>query len=353
MAYSKRLNNSEKSDPKKILLLWCSPGFGVVDIWLPIIRKLKEKDCIKIDFIFPDPSALRLEDKKSNLFSLTKHFSDRIIYKGYSGRWFVAPTLDLAHAENKLCGFDERILRLSRRLTKGKASRFFFLRMIGRFTSIVSKYILYLKENFRHQCLYNFDLLRNVDGILCDITVESKLANIELRSNFKYVQKFSMFHAMGALWVAPQFICEQPIEKRLDTIVYSMSDLEINGYEKCFGILKENIVHAGIPRQDKDWIDFICNQPYPNKDNLFDSFVFIIGRPASAIIPVERKRKALRDIYDIVCTKYKLKLVIKTHPKESLDEHIYREGLGLKNYGKTWMYSDSHPFILGKESLFL
>jgi len=38
----------------KRILLWCSPGFGVVDIWLPVIRKLKEKGGVTIDFVFPE-----------------------------------------------------------------------------------------------------------------------------------------------------------------------------------------------------------------------------------------------------------------------------------------------------------
>ena len=30
----------------------------MIDVWLPVIRKLKEKNDIKIDFVFPEPSSL-------------------------------------------------------------------------------------------------------------------------------------------------------------------------------------------------------------------------------------------------------------------------------------------------------
>ena len=63
--------HSKTKFPKHILL-WCSPGFGVLDIWLPVIRKLKEKGNIKIDFIFPEPSSIRLEDKSSSLFNFAE-----------------------------------------------------------------------------------------------------------------------------------------------------------------------------------------------------------------------------------------------------------------------------------------
>ena len=52
------------------LLMWCSPGFGLIDTWLPVIKKLKENNKIRIDFVFPEPSSLILEDKNSDLFKL-------------------------------------------------------------------------------------------------------------------------------------------------------------------------------------------------------------------------------------------------------------------------------------------
>jgi len=63
----------------------------------------------------------------------------------------------------------------------------------------------------------------------------------------------------------------------------------------------------------------------------------------------------LKDIYDIICIKHKLKLVVKSHPKESLDGidgKIYRDILGEENYGKIWSYSDRHPIVLGKKAVF-
>ena len=116
----------------------------------------------------------------------------------------------------------------------------------------------------------------------------------------------------------------------------SKSHLEVNGYKKCHGILEKNIVHAGIPRHDKEWIEFICNQFDVVKDDIFDSFVFIIGRQKAPYLPIARKKKALKNIYNVICVKHKLKLVIKTHPKEPLDGidgNIYRDTLGMEKHG--------------------
>jgi hypothetical protein len=165
-----------------------------------------------------------------------------------------------------------------------------------------------------------------------------------------------MLGSLGVSWVKNDTTdCKQFVTKRSDVIVYSMSHLELNWYKKCFMILEKNIVNVGIPRHDNNWIEFICDQTPLIKEELFDSFVFVIGRPASPFNTAERKKKALKDIYNIVCIKHKLKLVVKKHPNESfdgLDGDIYIEALGLENYGKNWIYSDKHQFILGKKAIF-
>ena len=342
--------------PRKHILLWCSPGFGLVDIWLPVIKKLKEKDNIKIDFVFPEPSSMRLESKNSDLFNLAEQFADDVIYRGYSNRWFIASTLIEARNAITFSKFDAKMMLLSVRLTSGKMSKYFVLKLIGKYILIISKYFIRTKENFGKQSQYDFGLLSSVNGILSDIVKEGKFVNKELRNELKNIQKFSMFHGMAALWVEPCLNCKQSITKRSDVTVYSVSHIEEHGYQKCFGILGKNIVHAGIPRHDNDWIEFICSQSYSNKaSKVFDSFVFIIGRAASPCNTIERKKKALKDIYDIICIKHKLKLVVKSHPKESLDGidgKIYRDILGEENYGKIWSYSDRHPIVLGKKAVF-
>jgi hypothetical protein len=344
---------------EKHILLWCENGFASVDMWLSVIRKLKEKEGIKIDFVFPEPYTLGLEDKNSDLLNLTEHFADNVIYRGYSRRWFIASTLIEAHTAingTKFSKFDAEILRLSFRLTKGKASKYAILRVIGKYIFIIYKYFFHIRESFIRQDLYDFSLLGDTDGILFDVTIERKLTHAELRNELKNVQRFSMIHGLNIPWLTSYLNCEQSVVKRSDVTVYSKSHLEVNGYKKCHGILEKNIVHAGIPRHDKDWIEFICNQFDDIKEDIFDSFVFIIGRQVvSHHAAVAGRKKALKDIYNVVCVKNKLKLVIKTHPKESLDGFdgsIYRDVLGVENYGKTWLFSSSHPFVLGKKSLF-
>jgi len=163
---------------EKHILLWCANGFASVDMWLSVIRKLKEKEGVKIDFVFPEPSTLGLEDKNSGLFSIAEHFADNVIYRGYSRRWFIASTLIEARTAvngTKFSKFDAKILRLSFRLTKGKASKYAILRVIGKYLSIMYEYFFHIRENFIRQAPYDFSLLGDTDGILFDVTVEHKL----------------------------------------------------------------------------------------------------------------------------------------------------------------------------------
>ena len=337
------------------LIFWCSPGFGIVDVWLPVIKKLKENRNIKIDFIFSEPSSIKLESKNSDLFKLANKFADRIIYKGYSGRWFSASTLYEAHSGIKYSNTDKKIAEFLQRLVKGRASNYFLLKVIGIFLLKVFKATISMKEDFSQQIVFNFKNLSSVSGVLCDITKEGKRANKVLRSELKMVHKFSILHGIMPSWVLPHFNCERATPKRTDVTVYSMSHLEDNGYQQCYGIEKSNIIHSGIPRHDCDWIDYICNNSFSDNKKIFDEFAFVIGRPSSPYLTPERKRQVLIDMHDIVCNKFNLKLIIKTHPKESIngiDGQIYGDALGRGNYGKTWMYSDKHPFILGEKSSF-
>jgi len=239
-------------------------------------------------------------------------------------------------------------------VTSGKASKFILLKSVGKFLHIISRYIAYIKERFGSLKSFNVDLLKNFDGVLYDITVSKKQSNNMIMEAVNNVPKFSMLHGLNAPWVEPEFNCKQFVKKKSNVTVYTMSHLETHGYNKCFGISNKNIVHVGIPRHDSDWIEFIFNQSHAVEE-VFDSFVFIIGRPASPYNTAERKRKALKDIYNTICVKHKLKLVVKAHPKESLygiDGDIYNSALGAENYGKSWIFSNSHPFILGKKAIF-
>ncbi len=342
-----------QNDTKK-LILWASPGFGMVDVWLPVVKEIKKKNIVIIT-AFPEPSSLRLEESNSDLFQLTEKFSDGVIYRGYSGRLFYAKLLMEAKNNVYINNIDEKILNLSSRLINGRASKLFILKSIGKCIRYIFKIYIKIKEDIKGCDLYNESLLSEMDGILCDITVENKPVNVEIKKQRECIPRFSMLHGLGASWVEKSMCCSNKARIRQNVYMYTTSTLEEPGYNKCFGIKKCNILSVGIPRHDSDWIDYIRSQSKAVNNKDFDSYVFIISRPASNFNTMERKVKAIKHIHDIVCIKHKLKLVIKSHPKESFescDGRIYEDILGKENYGKNWVYSDKHPFEIGNRAIF-
>jgi len=329
---------------------------GVIDIWLSVIRELKKSHSVSVVFVFPDPSALRLVDEDSDLFALGERFSDEIIFRTYSGRWAISESMTFGSKVNKLNRLSLSLHNLERRLLRGRLSTFRLFSLMGRVLHRVLVFLFRLSELLKLIRFVDIGVCCNgVDGILYDVTVEEKPVNQEFLVAASNIPKFSMMHGLGALWTKATLECNKKSLERKDVTVYVSSELERKGYNRCFGVPDENIVHAGIPRHDRDWIEYVCGNSCRVDEHGFDNYVFIIGRPASRYLPPKRKAESLRVIYDVLVRQHKFTLVVKAHPKEDLiglDGEIYNNALGSSNYKIDWMYSKSHPFVLGKGAMF-
>lgn len=339
----------------KKLLLWCSPGFGLVDVWLPVIKEIRESHHAYVIFAFPEPSSIFLEDKESLLFKLADDFADSIIFKAQSGYWYSSEGLSAIQGHSRYDRFIFGLLAIARKLSYGSRSKYFYGKKIGGVIEFITRSISrFIEVSVGFKEFNPVDFKDKFDGVLCDITVGNQGVNSDLYESFKNVYKFSMLHGLGAFWVKKNFNCQDHAQAfRSDFVVFNMSDMENNGYQQCFGVLPKNLIHAGIPRHDLDWMNFIGE--YNSDAECVGDYIFIIGRPASGYNTVERKIKALREISELAYEKYGLKIIVKKHPKESLDGidgKIYREGLGQKSYGEKWIYSSDHPINIGKNARF-
>ena len=63
---------------------------------------------------------------------------------------------------------------------------------------------------------------------------------------------------------------------------------------------------------------------------------------------MDRKIKSLIDIRKVIQERLGMNLIIKLHPKESKDG-VYEHVFDAKEYGKTWIYSGLHSFVLAKD----
>jgi len=121
------------------------------------------------------------------------------------------------------------------------------------------------------------------------------------------------------------------------------------------GLDKIRIV--GIPRHDIKWIETVQNES-PSLPGQFknDNTILIFSRNATkAHLLFNKKVESVKNIKKLFIDSMGMKVVIKIHPNEKHEalsfkgsENIYENIFGLNNYGITWIYSDLHPFALGK-----
>jgi hypothetical protein len=345
---------------KRIVYLLCSPGFGLVDIWLPVIYELKKYN-ICIYFIFPESSTLAVVEKESQLFEISEFFLDGVIFKNHSNMWMFGKNLCISKTISTVGKVDGLIMKFTSRLIAGKLSAIYGVPAFGR----LIRQLLAVKEKAKCRIKYgkgifvkNLDMFGTVSAILYDVTSEFKPVNKSFLEYFELTPKYSMFHGPASRWFINNRKNKKShfIEGRKNTVVYTHSLYENLGYQENYNIGSNNIITTGIVRHDKDWINFIMNYKIAdNKKLAFDDFVLLISRPASPYNPVDRKKRYIKDINDLICKKLNQKIVIKLHPKEDIhgtDGKIFSEIFGKDNYGKTWCYSSLHPIVLGSKCRF-
>jgi len=341
---------------KKIIYLLCSPGFGLIDSFIPLIHRLKKINDIDVYFVFPEKSSLQVVEKDSQLFEISDLLLEGVIFKNYTDRWMFSSNLYMAKKMSNISDIDKALSRLAVRLIKGKLSIYKILYLFGK----IILNIVRIKNRIKISVFYNnsifvnkLDLFGNVDAILYDITTENKTVNKEFLEYFKSNLKLSVFHGPAARWLQRKSVGSHLLQDRSNTVVYTNSPYENQGYLENFNIKSNNLVNTGIIRHDKEWIDFIINYKENSRiEPVFDKFVFLISRPASPYSPPDRKRKYLEDINNLICGELDRKIVIKPHPKEDidgLDGKMYVEVFGRNNYNKTWCYSNLHPIVLGNK----
>jgi len=332
-----------------IVYFLCSPSVGILDNWLPVIWRLKEKrEDLNFIIIFPKLNFGEQIHFSNILFILAAKIFDCVVFRSHAGDWLYAKTIAEAKAKNQLIGFEWFIDRGANKLKKWPV-----VRGIG----ILIQYGYSKFSRLRDKkYLYNWMLdKKHAACMLFDVSEESKPYNVSLMKIFKEIPKFSICHGIdinnGGVFKFPKKIMDG--ENRKDIQAYLFSLKEIPLYEHQYAIPKSSMKVVGIPRHSPDWMDFILSNTQKKNTNDFGSdYIFIISRPGNTIYhSYKSKKKALKDIKKIAWSDLKKKIVVKLHPKER-KEGLYEEVFGTDNYGDKWLYSDLPPLVLGKECFF-
>lgn len=140
--------------------------------------------------------------------------------------------------------------------------------------------------------------------------------------------------------------CIQPSESLWFINHADEVDACIDGY----GFKRSRLRAVGVPRHDQSWMKEIIDRERQKDEWSRRGYVLLVSRPAGdAVLPRHRKEKYLQWIHRVVCRERGRELVVKRHPKE-VDTEVFEQALGASEQGRSWLFADNHPFVLGRNA---
>ena len=323
----------------------CSPNIGLMDNWLPVIYILKKINSnFNYVLILSHSRNIPSISFDNATIRIAEDVFDFVILHSPSGIWIKVDSIKHLVKNNfnvwKLLEFS---LRVSNKI-KLLNSIFLFLK------NIVS---LLDKIKYKANVLNIESVILKDDLLLYDIHTYLDPIDYEVISKFNNSLRFSMSHGISfndSTMSSKGIIKKINLTgdtKKLKILLFS----EMLGYEyylKQYSITQKNFIIAGIPRHDQIWIDKIQSLSDPIPTNFNDeASIFLASRPICSYIPRERKVKVFKDIKSVIIDQLNMKVIVKMHPKE-LNDRICEDIFGKEEYGKTWIYSNLHPYVLAK-----
>jgi hypothetical protein len=296
-------------------VLLCAPSLGVLDNWLPVLHAARSSHPDwRIVALVPNRQTLGQLDSSDTAHVLADEVIDATIAPLHDGAWTIVN------------GFLGAAKSTKRRL--------------------LSPWFLARYRRTKGIALSGLNLPTN--RLLYDIHLHEKSGLVSILGTLNRVPRFSYNHGL---------ILEQPGERRVplpsdgpDVTVFAFSSEEIAPYSENFFIQPSRVRVAGIPRHAPEWVDFVTDRSHELHSIPFAEFLFVISRPAgSTYLPWERKVQSLRDLYEVSWKENGLPLLIRAHPKESLDGTL-REALPLAEEGTAWALTRAHPFQIASRS---
>lgn len=315
---------------------------GILDAWLPVLYRLRKCN-FNFICIIPKAGVASSIDMDNVLSKTANSIFDRVVFKTYSDDWASSDSLSSAKSLNSLTVIEIFILKLEVLLGR-RRGLFLILLALKSLLRFVNR------AKYRNKYCKLSDLTQNNSILLYDLDEEFKDYNEEIMSLLgSSVHKFSLAHGFGNIGLkeASHYKKNKGFVFNAEALLYS--DVSRDYYLSYHSIGLENIKAVGSPKLERWWIDYIVSNSRPINDN---DCVFLISRPSSEFLPKDTKKRIIKDIRKFVIDGMNSKLIIKKHPKEIIGDSLFEEILGVEDYGKTWEYSNQHPFSIGKKCLF-
>tara|TARA_B110000971_G_scaffold219365_1_gene260321 strand:+ start:688 stop:1932 length:1245 start_codon:yes stop_codon:yes gene_type:complete len=308
---------------KNRIIFFCYPGIGILEQWLPIITQLKKKK-IKIDILF------------FNFDHLCQFEKD-----------------NFTHVE-ALKIFDNFFYDTGDKIVQLKSFRINSLN-----NNYLSKLLFKFKSIFTSGLKFKIFIM-NYNKILYD-------TYFDLVDRFNYSSlindkiKFSIHHGVALFnrknknekffWRVNDTIYYPKNRKDIKNLtVFNYTADEINFWK--FIYINKKIKNFKIPifKNDDLWVKKILKNSKISKPKFDKKYFFLLSRPANdKYLSLDQKKNLFIDLVEI-CKDFKMKLVIKFHPKENKKywSNFYLHIL--KKFNVDHEFSEIHSFAVAKHS---
>lgn len=328
------------------ILFICSPSIGLMDAWSPVLLKLRQEyPSASISTLFPRKQIASQLDTSTTVVKLVEPVIDSFIIQDLTrGVLYSCKTIDKAKEIDNALHVKYRASRRSLTyLPKTLANH------------VQSTFMRNKQKEFRVKDQNSF--FKKFDAVFYDVYEHSKKYNHHILSRLSHVPKFSINHGLKPRFIVSQKNYDEdslPADRK-KTIAFLNADHEKDSYVQRFGVPRQNSIVTGVQRHDPAYIHYFLQSKSEQKKGgaLFDDdYIFLISRPGDTPLqPLERIKKSIRTIRHVAYDLLNVKIVVKLHPKE-IKQSYYSEILGEKEYGEKWMFSNAHPFTIGRHCLF-
>lgn len=311
----------------------CSPGLGHLDNSLPIIIELKKYTKKKSNIFFVKESLVNHLMNNPTLHNIHKKTFDKN-YIQVKNMILSSPELKKIHTL-----INNKILKLFifKFLIPLKL-KFFYLPLFKK----LNVKIFSLKELFNTKDIVIFDPYEIIQKKKYFFPIYPLIKN-----NFK----IGIRHGIGNDQIIRKKNSNQKMKINFDNLIYlSHSKKQSTYVQNKIKISKKKILNSGVLKFSNKWKNEIEKKAFNIKSKEKDKFVYIISRHTTNYFKLEKKIYLIKLLKKVLIEKFKLKLIIKFHPKEDpiTSYEIYKRYLGEKDFNKIWFIYNHHSFKICK-----
>lgn len=311
----------------------CSPGIGHLDNSLPIIIELKKYTKKKSNIFFVKESLVNHLINNPTLHNIHKKTFDKN-YIQVKNMILSSPELKKIHAfiNNKILKLFIFKFLIPLRL------KFFYLPLFKR----LNIKIFSLKELFNTKDIVIFDPYEIIQKKRYFFPIYPLIKN-----NFK----IGIRHGIGNDQIIRKKNSNKKKKINFNYLVYLSHSKKQSAYiQNKIKISKKKIINSGVLKFSNKWKNEIEHKTFNINSREKNKFVYIISRHTTDYFKLEKKIYLIKLLKKVLIDKFKLKLIIKFHPKEDpiSSYEIYKRYLGEEDYNKTWFINNHHSFKICK-----